>query len=103
MKCPVCHQKAIQFGQWARAENAFHWTCPHCHFDLRGNRVVRATYWLAVVLSLGGACSVLIWRGPKPDWISIALISAVIVGVVLPLGLVAWFFGGYDQVKTDEE
>jgi hypothetical protein len=102
VKCPVCNQKTIKFHQWKKAENAFNWTCRNCGSALKANRIVTSTYWLALVLGLAG-CLFVVIRWHEEDLAMIGLIFAVTAVVVVPLGAVAWFFGGYEEVTAREE
>ncbi len=97
MKCPKCKQIPLPFRQFALQMIPLKITCAHCRTRLRGDIVLRAAYYAALVLAVlfgvrvVGLKETLGWGIPT---MALVILGFVIVTIALCAGL-AWTFGGY--------
>jgi hypothetical protein len=103
MKCPHCREKTIRFDQWKHAQNAFRWICPYCGAVLRANWFVYATFWAAIILSIGVTAAVIISIGVERSLRTFALSFLIPRSIIFPLAAASWFCGRYVVEKDPSE
>ena len=97
MKCPVCEETTISFGQWCRTPNAFFWQCRLCGSSLKANGVTWR--WLIVgllfmMIILSGVIA-FERNGALDVGQSKPLLFVCFVIALVPTALMAYNWGGY--------
>ncbi|MBE2283036.1 MAG: hypothetical protein IAE77_06215 [Prosthecobacter sp.] len=105
MNCPNCGQKTVSFREWSKALNAFNWCCRACRCNLEANWLVKWTAWTALIVGLILGLRPLfkgIAEDRKVEALEMATGIAQGLAAVVVLGCIAWFFGGYKVILSDE-
>ncbi len=97
MKCPACQKPPMKFGQFALANGPVKLRCQECNADLKGDTVVKASYYLTLLIAMLFSIQLLGFQQQgQLSWLE--MVSGIILFVTVTLilkGALTWYFGSY--------